>query len=212
MLRDAGDPTLAALVDRGFPVVLFFCRSNDVTTPYVDCDNFSGGKVAANYLLSLGHRSLGMVVGSANSVDSSDRYQGFRSSIEGAGLALDAANVPRIEGPDASTRELVAMLSRPDRPSALFVWSDDVAFECMHTIRDLGLKIPEDVSLVGFDSTAACGRMEPPLTSVRQPIAEMAKKAARILKSVVQREGGPVQQIVFPAHLDVRGSAASFRS
>lgn len=211
MLRDEDDPTLAALADRHFPVVLFFCRSNDPTMPYVDCDNFSGGKIAAQHLLSLGHRSLGMVVGSAKSVDSSDRFQGFRSAVEGAGLAIPPTNVARIEVPDASRSELIDMLSRPDRPSALFVWSDDVAFECMCAIREMGLRIPEDVSLVGFDSTAACNRMDPPLTSVRQPIMEMARLAARILKSSLHEEHGPVQQIVFPPHLDIRGSTSPYQ-
>jgi DNA-binding LacI/PurR family transcriptional regulator len=212
MLRDEEDPTLAALVDRGFPVVLFFCRSNDPAMPYIDCDNFAGGKIAANYLISLGHRSIGMVVGAAKSVDSSDRFQGFRSSMEAAGLAVQPANIARIEGPYASAAELVAMLSRPDRPSALFVWSDDVAFECMRTVRELGLRIPEDISLVGFDSTAACDRVDPPLTSIHQPITEMARMAARNLKSLLENGSEPTQQIVFPPHLDERRSAAPRRS
>jgi LacI family transcriptional regulator len=211
MLRDAGDPTLTALLERRFPVVLFFCRTDDPSVSYVDCDNFSGGKIAASHLLSLGHKRLGMVVGSAKSVDSSDRFQGFRSSVEGAGLSLNPADIASIEAPDSPADELIAMLSRSDRPTALFVWSDDVAFECMCAIRDLGLRIPEDVSLVGFDGTAACGRMDPPLTSVRQPILDMARKATQILKSLIKDENGPAQQIVFPPHLDIRGSTAKHR-
>lgn len=207
MLRDAGDPGLAALIDRNFPVVLFFSRADNADVSFVDCDNFTGGKIAANHLLSLGHKSLAMVVGPANSVDSSDRFQGFRSSVESAGLSLDPTQVVRIESPESEPSELVKLLTKPDRPTGLFVWSDDVAFECLRVIRDLGIRVPDELSIVGFDSTAACNRVDPPLTSIRQPIDEMARTATDILYAIVQESKGP-QQIVFPPHLDVRGSTA----
>lgn len=206
MLRDAGDPTLTALVERKFPLVLFFSRTESPDISFVDCDNFTGGKIAANHLLSLGHTNLAMVVGPTNSVDSSDRFQGFRSSIEAAGHTLK--DVVRIDGPHSDPHELVALMNQKDRPTGLFVWSDDVAFECLRVLRDIGIGVPNDLSVVGFDSTAACTRVDPPLTSIRQPIAEMARTATEILNSIVNGERTSAQQIVFPPHLDVRGSTA----
>ncbi len=200
MLRDAGDPTLTELISRNFPVVLFFSRADSPDVSFVDCDNFTGGKIAANHLLSLGHRRMAMMVGPKNSVDSADRYHGFRSALE-----IEPATCSTME-------ELAELLSRPDRPTALFVWSDDVAFGCYQIVRDLGLRIPQDLSIIGFDSTPACDRFDPPLTSVRQPIAQMARKATQILTAMVRGEDSAIQQIVFPPHLDVRGSTSMLQS
>lgn len=208
MLRDDGDAALASLVERGFPVVLFFSRTNDHRVSFVDCDNFMGGKIAGSHLVGLGHHKLGVVLGSAQSVDSADRFHGFRSAVEAAGLSIDHHHIARMESPLSPTNEVEAMMMRPDRPTALFVWSDDVAFECAKVMRKLELRVPDDVSLVGFDSTAACWRVDPPLTSVRQPIGEMARKATQILVSLVGKDDVAPQQIVFPPQLDVRGSTS----
>lgn len=212
LLRDDNDPTLSALTDRGTPLVLFFSRSNDPRVSYVDCDNFMGGKIGGRHLVSLGHTRLGMVVGSPRSIDSADRYHGYRSALESAGLELDAKHVARMEGPNQDPSEFTAMMEAPDRPTALFVWSDDVAFECMKVLRNLKIRVPEDVSIVGFDGTAACTRVDPPLTSVRQPVVEMARRATQILVSMVRDGVSTPQQIVFPPSLEVRGSTAPFVS
>lgn len=210
MLRDTGDPTLANLADRNFPVVLFFSRSEDPRISYVDCDNFMGGKLAGAHLCGLGHRRLAMVVGPAHSVDSGDRFQGFRSALEAAGLAIRPDHVVRMEQPDSNPRELLELMKREDRPTALFVWSDDVAVHLIPELKRMGLRIPEDLSIVGFDGTAACTRVDPPLTSVRQPIEEMARKATQILVSMIKGDPPTPRQIVFPPRLDVRGSTSPF--
>jgi LacI family transcriptional regulator len=207
MLRDEGDATLAALNALGFPVVLFFSRSSDPEIPFVDCDNFSGGKIAAAHLLSLGHNRIGMVAGSPHSVDSSDRLQGFKSSVECGGYEL--SHLIRMPNPMAGSGELANALQSKHRPTALFVWSDDVAFECIRIIRDLGLSIPRDISIIGFDSTGACDRVDPPLTSIRQPIIEMARKATQILHSVVNGNSDESLQLVFPPRLDFRSSTSN---
>lgn len=208
MLRDDGDPALATLIEHGFPVVLFFSRSNDPRVSFVDCDNFMGGKIAGSHLVGLGHQRLGVVLGSPHSVDSADRFQGFRCALEAAGLTVDQNCIAHMESPVHSPKEIVAMMKRPNPPTALFVWSDDVAFESLKALREMGLRVPQDVSIVGFDSTAACNRVDPPLTSVRQPIGEMARKATQILVSIVGKDAAAPQQIVFPPVLDVRGSTS----
>lgn len=208
MLRDDDDPTRASLVERNIPLVLFFSRSNDPHVSYVDCDNFMGGKLAGSHLVSLGRSRFGMVAGSSQSIDSSDRFHGYRSAIEAAGLAFDPTLLARVQSPLDDLAEFVSIMKRPDRPDALFVWSDDVAFECMRALRELKIRVPEDVSIVGFDSTVACTRVHPPLTSVRQPIVDMARRATQILAAAVRDRQSPPQQIVFPPHLDVRGSTS----
>jgi LacI family transcriptional regulator len=208
VLRDSDDPLLDELLRREFPCVFFFTRSTVPGAAYVDADNYSGGRMAARHLLDLGHRRIAMIRGSAHSVSSNDRFNGYRDALESAGLASDPANVIAIESPDQDLGEFRSMMSRADRPTALFVWSDDVAFKCMQCLRDMGLELPKDVSIVGFDSIEACNHCSPTLTSVKQPIFEMARDATRILLGKINGEPPRRDQLVYPLTLEIRGSTA----
>jgi len=208
VLRDAHDEMMELLIARKFPLVLFFSRSEDPSIPFVDLDNFMGGKIATNHLIELGHRRIAMLKGAARSVSSNDRHSGYRSALEAAGIDYNPDFVlPAL--PDHDSRELMNLMRQPDRPTAIFVWSDDDAFVCMKILSAIGLKVPADVSVVGFDSSQACERVTPTLTSVCQPMDEMARRATQLLLEVVNGDGfsGP-HQIVFPPRLDVRGSTA----
>lgn len=209
ILRDADDPAMDLVISRRLPIVQFFSRSDNPNVPFVDLDNFMGGKMAVNHLLDLGHRKIGMVRGSVGSVASNDRHSGYRHALEARGLAHD----PRCVVPgvlDGSNPEpLVELMRRPDRPTALFVWSDDDAFLCLKILSDLGLRAPHDFSVVGFDSSSVCDQTSPPLTSVRQPIAEMARRATQVLYDVINGNAEADKlRIVYPPTLDVRGSTA----
>jgi len=208
VLRDAHDEMMELLLHRKFPVVLFFSRSDDPNVPFVDLDNFMGGKMATNHLIDLGHKRIAMMKGPLLSVSSNDRHSGYRSALEAAGIEYDAEIVLPAT-PDYHSQALMAMMRRPNRPTAVFVWSDDDAFVCMKVLSAMGLQVPDDVSVVGFDSSVACERVTPGLTSVCQPINQMARRATELLLEVVNGEGfaGP-HQIVFPPRLDIRGSTS----
>ncbi|MBS1714559.1 MAG: LacI family DNA-binding transcriptional regulator [Armatimonadetes bacterium] len=206
MLRDLDDPTLAEIQARRFPCVLFFTRASDPETPYVDADNYSGGRLGARHLIELGHRRIGMVRGPAQSVSSNDRYNGYRDALEGAGLTVDPDHVVCMENPQASPEGLNRMMSGPGRPTALFVWSDDVAFSVVRWLGEAGLSVPRDVSVVGYDSSDACERIHPALTSVRQPVLEMAVEATEMLSRIVRHQTLRRRQILFAPTLDVRAS------
>lgn len=210
ILRDQDDDTLLALAQRNFPMVLFFSRSDDPAISYVDCDNVAGGRIAAEHLLGLGHRRLGLVVGRQGSVDSMDRQKGFQSVVAKHADAEVVGSV-ELQGPTASPEELIALLTSEHRPTALFVWSDDVAFKCMKVAQDLNLRVPEDLSIVGFDSTPACEMSHPPLTSVGQPVEEMARTATKFLAHLVSKKGSGARQHVFAPRLDVRSSTARYQ-
>ncbi|MEZ0324912.1 MAG: LacI family DNA-binding transcriptional regulator [Fimbriimonas sp.] len=208
MLRDRDDPAMAEVVAHKFPCVLFFTRSDDPHVPFVDSDNYAGGRMATSHLLELGHQKIGMVIGPAGSVAAGDRFNGYRNALESAGIELRPDYV--VSGVGIDPTDFIKLITREDRPTALFVWSDDDAFICMQTAIELGLSIPEDLSIVGYDSSEACERSKPALTSVRQPVFDMAHAATRLLVSLVR--GTPVERtrIVFPPDLDVRGSTAPF--
>ena len=209
VLRDEHDEMMELLIARKFPVVLFFSRSEDPSLPFVDLDNFMGGKLATKHLIDLGHRRIAMIRGSINSVSSNDRYSGYLNALESAGIKANQDFVlgDFAEAPQAF-REL---MNRPDRPTAIFSWSDDDAFARIKQLSEMGLQVPDDVSVVGFDSSAACERISPALTSVSQPIVEMARRATQLLVEVVKGEplSGP-RQIVFSPKLDVRGSTSPY--
>lgn len=206
VLRDEHDEMMELLIGRKFPLVQFFSRSDDPSVPFVDLDNFMGGKLATHHMLDLGHRRIAMLRGSARSVSSNDRHSGYRSALEAAGIEYNPDYVLQAE-PDCFSSSLVQLMRYSDRPTALFVWSDDDAFAAMKALTEVGLQVPRDVSVVGFDSCQACDRVTPALTSVRQPIGEMARLATQLLVEIVREErfAGP-HQIVFPPRLDVRDS------
>lgn len=208
ILRDADDPTLLELLRRRFPCVLFFTRSSDPGVSFVDADNYSGGRMATQHLLDLGHRRIGMVRGSLSSMSSHDRIEGYRDALEAFGIVADPAYVIPLETPNSNGAELKAMMRREDRPTALFVWSDDVAFSCYRLLAELGMSVPGDVSIVGFDSTEACETVSPSLTSVHQPIPAMARRATELLVKIVAEGQSATDQILYPLSLDVRGSTA----
>ncbi|MBS1706912.1 MAG: LacI family DNA-binding transcriptional regulator [Armatimonadetes bacterium] len=211
VLRDADDPVVEGLFQRNFPTVLFFTRSYHPDAAFVDADNYAGGRIATQHLVELGHKRIAMVRGSIHSVSSNDRYNGYRDAIETARLKIDPDYVKTVATPDSDTCEIQEMMARPDRPTAIFVWSDDVAYAVMAVCKKLGLRLPEDVSIVGFDSLENSSLCVPQLTSVRQPIAEMAREATEML--VAKLEDRPLrrQQQIFPLTLDVRASTAPFR-
>ena len=207
VLRDEGDPLVGDLAHRELPCVQFFSRGKG-DAPFVDADNYSGGRLATRHLVELGHRRIAMVRGPQRSISSNDRYVGYRDALEGAGIGVGPERVVSVPSNESDFEPLRRLMLAPDRPTALFCWSDEVAFVALGLLREMGLRVPEDVSLVGFDSLAACERSAPPLTSVRQPIEAMAAQATRLLAALVREEAVAQRQILVPLSLDVRRSTA----
>ena len=204
VLRDFKDPLMQELHSRQFPMVLFFARSSDSNVSFVDSDNYSGGVTGTNHLLELGHRRIAMVVGSQGSVASNDRNQGYRQALQLAGVEFDGNLVKECRTANDVDDSFVDWI-KSEAPTALICWSDDVAFACMKMLSRAGISIPEDLSVIGFDSSEACERSTPRLTSLRQPVLEIARSAARTLIAASQQLPHQAQNI-FPLTLDVRES------
>ncbi|MCU0316816.1 MAG: LacI family transcriptional regulator [Fimbriimonadaceae bacterium] len=208
MIRDEGDATHEALIERDFPAVLFFCRSVVNRASYVVCDNFAGGKMAIQHLVGLGHKRIGMLKGAPKSVDSNDRFWGYRSGLVEANLTYDPTFVMPFVGDEEDREAVRRLMLREDRPTALFVWSDDVVPQLLQIVNQLGLRVPEDLSIVGFDGTEASSQIVPPLTTIRQPIREIASLAVRVALGLA-RGTETTSQIVLPPSLIIRGSTAA---
>lgn len=208
VLRDSGDPTVLRLIERGLPCVQFFTHSKGGDIPSVDCENVCGGYLATEHLLSLGHRRIAMVRGSAGSVSSNDRLVGYRNALAEYGVEVVPEWIVEIANPQDDLGAITALFCPALRPTALVVWSDDVAISLMRLLRDHRIAVPDAVSIVGFDSLAAAETAVPALTSVRQPVRQMAAEATSMLIGLAQGRPVSPRQLLFTPTLDIRASTA----
>lgn len=208
LLRDMDDP-LAKRLDGVLPCVLIFGRGIDASVWYVDCDNVAGGRIATDRLLDLGHRSILHLTGTRHSSAAVDRQTGFEQALGARGIAVRADWICQAPYAGADFSQVVAALRAPDRPTAVFAWSDEAAVQLMTLAREIGLRIPEDLSVIGFDSTEWCNHTTPPLTSVRQPVYEMAAYAFELLTRRIEGESIAETRVLFTPSLEPRGSCAA---
>lgn len=210
---------LSALLERGLHVVAFE-RPLQQADPYsidsVGVDNVQGAYLAVKHLIALGHRRIGFVSGSIRTINRHDRLDGYRQALEEAQIAYDETliwqGLSDIDFGDAETMDMGRrgareLLSRTDPPTALFAINDMVAFGTYAGAREVGSDVPNDVSIVGFDDIALTEVVDPPLTTVRQPIEEIAKTAVtRLLARVQDDESELAGHIALAPELIVRMS------
>jgi LacI family transcriptional regulator len=177
--------------------------------PAIGVTNWSGGRIATEHLIGLGHRRIGMIGGPRSLLCSRARRDGYRAAIEDAGLPLDpglldAGDFCFDSGLAAGGR----LLDRPDAPTAIFVASDQMAFGVYAAAWSRGLRVPEDLSVVGFDDLDAHWAT-PPLTTVRQPLVEMGRLATRTLLGLIRGEPAVAARAELVTELIVRASTAA---
>ena len=177
--------------------------------PSVGATNWAGGLGATEHLLSLGHRRIGAITGPADMLCSLARLDGYRSGLERAGLTVDPALIKygdfHHEGGFARAAEL---LDLADRPTAIFAGSDQQAFGVYEAARQHGLRIPDDLSVVGFDELPVSRWASPPLTTVRQPLAQMGSTAAQMLGELITDHPLRANRVELSTELIVRESTA----
>ncbi len=176
--------------------------------PYVAATHFRGGQSAARHLIGLGHRRIAMISGPDHAFCLA-RMAGYRSALDTAGLAVDPELIVRMqltrEDGYAAAGELLA---RPDRPTAIFTANDLQALGVYQAAREAGLRIPEDLSVVGYDDVPVTAWVDPPLTTVHQPLTEMAAAATELALTLGRGEKIPQIGLEIATHLVVRESTA----
>jgi DNA-binding LacI/PurR family transcriptional regulator len=201
------DPLPGTLARLGIPVV---CSGRPMTpiesaVPYVDVDHFGGVSAAVQHLLGTGRRRIATIAGPQDMVAGVDRLNGYRASLEAAGLATHIAvgDFTRESGVKAMHQLLV------DDPEldAVFVASDMMAHGALQALKDAGRRVPADVAVIGFDDFEISRYSDPPLTTVRQPIVDMGRTMARQMLGLVNNRPDVPQSVVLPTELVVRGSA-----
>jgi LacI family transcriptional regulator len=205
------DPLLAELEEDQFPLILHG-RLKDCAIPCVDVDNKAGAYQAVTHLIGLGHQRVGFVSNAPLSyAGTQDRFAGYRQALTEHDLPLDdylvgtAAFLP--ETGEAAMEELLAL---PERPTAVFAASDVVAIGVMGAIQAAGLKIPDDVAVVGFDDIFLAAHTQPPLTTVRVPAYGLGWTAAEILISLIEGEE-EVSAVTLETELVIRDSCGAKR-
>jgi LacI family transcriptional regulator len=210
VLTDLAQPVHAELRQLGVPVVVVDpVGASDLDAPTIGATNWAGGMRATEHLLSLGHRRIGFIEGPPRLLCSRARLDGYRAALEVAGVALDGALVR--EGDfyhESGFAGGAALLDLPDPPTAIFASSDQMAFGVYEAVRRRGLRVPDDVSVVGFDDLPEVRWSSPPLTTVRQPLAEMGVLAARTVLRLAEGEGTESASVELATELVVRESTA----
>lgn len=202
--------------DAAIPVVLFnritrFTGPDPQAVSAVTSDNEAGGRLAARHLVAAGHRRIAYIGGIADATTSVDRERGFREELAALGARIYARAIGNYTyaGAQAAARELFGpAVPEAERPDAVFVSSDHMAFGVMDVLRvERGLRVPDDVSVIGYDNVpeAAWGGYQ--LATVEQPIGPMIEATVKLLREQWDDPGAPARAVTVPAHLVLRASA-----
>jgi LacI family transcriptional regulator len=177
---------LLQVYQQGFPVVILDDQSLHSRMPWIGPNNRIGANEAVRHLIRLGHRRIAHIQGPAQYQCSHDRYAGYRQGLEEAKLDFDAALVAQGDfttpSGQAATNRLLAVA---DRPTAVFAANDQMAYGVLAAAAARGVRVPEDLAVIGFDDISVFAPIHPALTSVRQPFQEMGKRAAETLLALV---------------------------
>jgi LacI family xylobiose transport system transcriptional regulator len=175
--------------------------------PSIGSTNYTGGMAATRHLIDLGHRRIGVIAGPGDMMSTRARVAGFRSAMGAADLPVDEALVSSGEFADEAGPEAgVALLSLPNPPTAIFATSDVKALGTYEAARAMGISIPDDLSIVGYDDLQFAKWAGPPLTTVRQPLSDMANEAARLVIRLRSEPRRAVDRLELSTTLIVRGS------
>ena len=210
VFSELSDTYKSQLLMRGIPFVVVDPAGDPAPdVPSIGSANWSGGVAATRHLIELGHTRIGMISGPLDMMCSTARLSGYRAALEGAGLTYDASLIGFGNfQPDGGRSAGMKLLDRPDRPTAIFAGSDLQAVGVYEAARALKLSVPEDLSVVGYDDLPVARWVGPPLTTVRQPLVEMAEEAAKLVLAMRRNPSMEVRRMDLATSLVVRHSSA----
>lgn len=191
------------------PVVVVDYGNDASTVPHISVDNLRGGYAATEYLIKQGHRRIGIITGPLSVQSALERLRGFRLALDEAGLPLHPEWVVDGAFSEAggyqATRTIIQ--SENGLPTALFCSNDLIAAGALRALREMGLKVPDDVAIIGYDDLPIARLLCPALTTIAQPMRQMGEIAIRILLRLIAGEKLETNRIVLDTQLVVRESA-----
>lgn len=201
---------VGTLTRQNFPFVLIDHQGTGKDCPAVGATNWQGAFDATEYLIKLGHRRIGFITGSMDLGCAQDRLAGYRAALRT--YHIPVADELIYEGtffqPDGHTGASL-LLDLPNPPTVIFASNDVMAMGAMDAIRNRGLRIPDDVSVVGFDNIPQASLVRPALTTVEQPLEKMGRVATQMLLELLEHPESKVQRIELPTKLIIRDSCRS---
>jgi DNA-binding LacI/PurR family transcriptional regulator len=197
-----------ALAD-GTPCLVINHLVKDLNVSYIAVDNIKGGAIAAEYLINLGHKRIATVTGNMQTQGGMDRYEGFQKTLMKHGIDFEPDYFYKGDYSRRSARDAALhFFSLDNPPTAIFCASDDMALELISVAHENGIKVPEDISVVGFDDNPAGLFGSVALTTIKQPLFSMGEEAVKTIHEIMQgKQSGVVHKILTP-DLIVRESCA----
>ncbi len=209
--QNAGQDDVRSFDFQGQPVVAIEYRPGAHPFPTVNIDDYGGTEQAIRYLISLGHRRIGFIGGPAGRLASETRLNAYRDALAEGGLAVDPNLLKRGDFTQptgfAAARELLELT---DPSTAIFATNDLSAFGVIEAVKHHGLRIPEAISVVGFDDVPMASQVFPPLTTVKRPLEQLGKTAVNLLLAKLRGETTEAN-VTLPTHLVVRATTRQRR-
>jgi LacI family transcriptional regulator len=201
------DKVLKELINKNFPIVLFALERPELSIDCVTIDDFLGGYKVTEYLLSLGHRQIGVMTEDA--VSSLERVKGYKQALSNADVEYSEKLIYQSETIiERAVEQAGKLLDNQDRPTAIFGCNDVLAIGTIMAAKQRGIKIPNELSVIGFDNTFMCKIVEPQLSSVAAPLGEMGRKAMDLLISKIDKTNNLKQRIKMLPDLVIRETTA----
>ncbi len=194
-------------VRAGYPIVLVDRYLKHLSSDFVMSDHFNGAIRGVRHLLDQGHQKLGFATWLSPAVSMEHRYLGYQQALRERGIEPDLNWVCYVQGyPTIDLTPLQQFLSHPDRVTAVFTANDQIAIALYRAAASLGLKVPRDLAVVGFDNLDISQQLDPPLTTVAQQFMQIGQSAADILLRRIGGDRNPFYQLTISPELIIRGS------
>lgn len=203
------EKAIKELIKTDLPIALLSRDVPSLAADTVMVDDYLGGYEATRHLIGLGHEKIAMLTEDTSFSTIRARVRGYKKALEEAGLNYDeslvlANNISIEEGKKA----MINLLKEPSPPTAVFASTESLAIGVVQGARELNVKVPDELSIVGFDDTVLSTICDPPLTTIAQPIEEMGKKVAELLIEEIEKKKESKQRVVLSPKLIVRNSTA----
>ncbi len=185
------------------------CGSMATTGASVRVDNIAASQTIVEHLISLGHQKIGVITGKNDNDHTIDRLMGFKAAMSGAGLSFDVSHI--VEGDFtfcSGQRAALEFCDMENRPTAICCMNDEMAIGAIQTFKGQGLRVPEDISITGFDDIHYAKLWDPGLTTIAQPAEKIGKKAAELLVHMIESGDLTSHEVIYPTEFIVRNSTA----
>lgn len=202
------DPLIPHLIANQVPLVMIGRQDQYPELSYVDVDNLKGAYAATAHLLRLGYMRIGHITGPMTMVAGKDRFNGYRRALSDRGRTFDEGLVSTGDFTEAGGYVAMQRLLH-SRPDAVFAASDQMALGAWRALREIGLKVPHDIALVGYDDLLPMSSARPRLTTIRQPVAQIGREAVDVLLDVIKNGPAPVRRVIFETELVIRESCGA---